>query len=125
VTAKGLPHPLIDDGVVENDPDTRTLTVRPAPHASGTAKLFWRDAVRAVALSLNGPAGIARPPWAHGAGQSQVAVGLPTDDHAGLEFRFHVGHPAYRKLVSTPGLRAWIAMDRATDQIISVTFRGR
>ena len=68
---------------------------------------------------------MARTPWAHGAGQSQVAFGLPTDDDAALEFRFHRGNPVYRELVSTPGLRARIALDRATGQIISVTFRGR
>jgi hypothetical protein len=84
-------------------------------------KLLWRDAVRA----LDGPAGMARTPWANGAGQSQIAFGLPTDDGAALEFRFHVGNPVYRELVSTPGLRAWITMDRGTGQIISVTFRGR
>ena len=120
-----LPHPLIDDGVVENDPLSRTLTVRPATHASGTAKLLWRDAVRALAISLDGPAGIARPPWAHGAGQSQVAHGLPTDDHAAMEFRFRRGDPVYRKLVSTPRLAARIAIDRESGQIISVTFRGK
>jgi hypothetical protein len=86
---------------------------------------LWRDAVRAVAISLDGPAGMARLPWANGAGQSQVAFGLPTDDAAALEFRFHVGNPVYRELVSTPGLRAWFAMDRATGQIISVMLKGR
>jgi hypothetical protein len=34
------------------------------------------------------------------------------------------GNPAYGRLVAMPGLRAWIAMDRATGQIISVTFKG-
>jgi hypothetical protein len=38
---------------------------------------------------------------------------------------FHVGDPVYRELVSTPGLHAWIALDRATGRILSVTFRGR
>ena len=116
-----LPRPLVDDSQVTSDPFTRTLTVRPAPHASGTAKLLWRDAVGA----LDGPAGVARTPWANGAGQTQVAFGLPSDDHAALEFRFYRGNPVYRELVSTPGLRAWIALDRATGQIISVTFRGK
>jgi hypothetical protein len=125
VTSTTLPRPLIDDGQVTNDLFTRTLTVRPASHASGTAKLLWRDAVRAVAISLDGPAGMARAPWANGAGQSQIAFGQPTDDGAALEFQFHRGHPAYRELVPTPGLRARIALDRATGQIISVTFRGR
>jgi hypothetical protein len=50
---------------------------------------------------------------------------VPTDDSSALEFRFHVGNPVYRKLVSTPGLAARIALDRATGAIISVTFRGK
>jgi hypothetical protein len=70
-------------------------------------------------------AALPRTVWAAGAGQSQVAFGLPTDDDAALEFRFHVGNPVYRKLVSTPGLRARIAIDRQSGQIISVTFTGR
>jgi hypothetical protein len=68
---------------------------------------------------------MARTPWANGGGETQIAFGVPTNDHAALEFRFHVGHPMYRELVSTPGLRARIALDRASGQIISVTFRGR
>ena len=75
--------------------------------------------------ALDGPAGIARTPWAHGAAEAQVAFGVPTDDSSALEFRFHVGNPVYRKLVSTPGLAARIALDRATGAIISVTFRGK
>jgi hypothetical protein len=45
VTGRALPRPLADDGVVHNDTWSRTVTVRPAPHASGRVKLLWRDAV--------------------------------------------------------------------------------
>ena len=119
MTSTVLPHPIVDDGVVTNDPLSRTLTVRPAPDASGTAKLLWRDAVRAQAAAAQPPA-----VWAHGGGEAKVAYGVPAGADA-LQFRFAPGNAAYARLVSTPGLRARIAMDRASGQIISVTFRGR
>jgi hypothetical protein len=37
---------------------------------------------------------------------------------------FYPGQEPYRELVSTPGLRARIALDRTSGRI-SVTFRGR
>jgi hypothetical protein len=96
VTGRALPRPLADDGVVHNDTWSRTVTVRPAPHASGRVKLLWRDAVRAQAAVAMPP-----PVWANGAGAHHIAFGLPTDDGA-LEPRFHRGQPAYARLVSTP-----------------------
>jgi hypothetical protein len=50
---------------------------------------------------------------------------VPTGDSA-LEFRFAVGNPVYAKLVSTPGLRARIAVDTAGPvgrEILIVAFR--
>jgi hypothetical protein len=55
------------------------------------------------------------PLWANGAGQSQIAFGLPTD----------AGHPVYRRLVSSPGLRATIVVDMRSRHILRVTFRGK
>ena len=55
--------------------------------------------------------------------ESKACFGLPTDDNA-LEFRFRRGDPVYRRLVSTPGLRANIVVDRVSRQILGVTFRG-
>jgi hypothetical protein len=114
-----VPRPLLDDGVVSIDSRNRTLTVRPSRDASGYAKLLWRDGVAAQAATPQPPT-----VWAAGAGQSKVSFGLPTDDGA-LEFRFAVGDPVYRELVSTPGLRARIVVDRASRQILGVTFRGK
>lgn len=54
--------------------------------------------------------------WASGAGERKIAIGQPTDDNA-LEFHFRRGDPVYRKLVSTPGLRANIVVDRVSRRI--------
>ena len=64
--------------------------------------------------------------WATGVGRCQVSHGVPVGADA-LEFQFHGDSrdAVFRELVSTPGLRARIAMDRATGQIIGVTFEGR
>jgi hypothetical protein len=62
--------------------------------------------------------------WAAGAGEAQVAFGLPAGSDA-LEFRFAIGDPVYRQVVSTPGLRARSAVETANRQILSVTFKGR
>jgi hypothetical protein len=60
---------------------------------------------------------------AHGAGERNVAIGHPTDDGA-LTFAFPRGDPVYKQLVTTPGLRALITVDRAGG-ILGVKFRGR
>jgi hypothetical protein len=115
-----LPRPLIDDGVVSNDPLARTLTVRPSPHARACTKVLWREAVRAQ--------GKADAPtvWASGAGEYQAAYGRPAEATVdALEFKFPRVNPVYRWLVSMRGLHARIAVDRATGRIIGVTLRGK
>jgi hypothetical protein len=55
-------------------------------------------------------------------------VCLSDEDDRALAFHFHPGDPVYRKLVSTPGLRARIAVDTAGAtgrEILSVTFQGK
>jgi hypothetical protein len=42
-----------------------------------------------------------------------------------MRFQFRVGDPTHRELVSTPGLRVTVVVDRATSHIIGVAFRGR
>jgi hypothetical protein len=119
------------DGVVTIDPRERTLTVRPAPDADAHAKVLWRAGVRAQAAASGRAAAYGRPDpttaptvWASGGGRTQIAFGLPTGDGA-LTFHFYRGHPTYRKLVTTPGLRARFVVDRESSQILSVRFRGR
>jgi hypothetical protein len=63
--------------------------------------------------------------WASGGGQDKIAHGVPTASGDALKFRFHPGHPVYTRLVSTPGLRAIIVVDRTSSQILGVRFRGR
>jgi hypothetical protein len=123
VTDTVQPDPLIVDGVVRVDLRERRLVVRPDPYADGQAKRLWRAAVRAEAASGRGGRD-APTVWASGAGQSQISFGRATDDDA-LMFGFYPGHPAYKELVSTPGLRARIAVDRANGGILGVRFRGR
>jgi hypothetical protein len=123
VTSEALPRPLIADGIVTIDPRERALVVRPAPSARPYAKVLWAEGVRAQAEAFRRGGG-PRTVWASGGGSSRIAYGLPEGADA-LAFRFGIGDPVYRRLVSTPGLFARIAVDRASDQILGVTFKGR
>jgi hypothetical protein len=107
--------------VVDVDTRERVLTVRPAKSASNYVKLLWREAVRE--LSKEEYAWSAPSVWAAGDGKSNIALGHPTADNA-LAFRFKTGDPTYQNLVTKPGLRAFITVDRAGG-IRGVTFRGR
>jgi hypothetical protein len=60
MTSTAGPRPLIDNGVVRIDSRNRTLTVRPASGASGTAKLLWRDSL-AVQAATEAAGTIPRP----------------------------------------------------------------
>jgi hypothetical protein len=62
--------------------------------------------------------------WAHGAGPHESARGVPERDGS-LRFQFERGDPAYRELVSQPGLAAIVVVDRASGRILSVWFRSR
>ena len=123
MTGAPAPRPLLCDGVVTIDSRARALVVRPAADASATAKLLWRDGVAAQAAAEAAGAMPQRTVWASSAGAWQVSHGLPTDDNA-LEVRFDGRDAVFRELVSTRGLRARIGFDRASRQIINVTFRG-
>jgi len=96
--------------------------VRPAPGARGLAKALWSEGVRAVAADpgYDGPPTV----WATGGGESKIAYGQPAGGDA-LKFRFPRGDPIYRKLVSTPGLRATFVVDRGSSQILGVRFHVR
>jgi hypothetical protein len=117
-------RPLAADGAVTIDAGERTLVVRPARDARGYAKVLWSEGVRAQAESAASIYGEAPTVWASGGGQSKVAYGLPAGGDA-LKFRFTRGDPVYKKLVSTPGLRATIVVDRESSQILGVRFHGR
>lgn len=124
MTSAPLLRPLAADGAVTIDPRKRALVVRPARNAPGYAKALWSEGVRAQAESAASMYGGAPTVWASGGGQSKISFGLPGDDET-LRFRFARGDLVYRKLVSTPGLRATIVVDRASSQILGVRFHGR
>jgi hypothetical protein len=123
-----LPDPLAATAVVVADPATRTLTVKPA-ETRGYAALPWRQAHRAMlqaeqlgsrsyrALVSGAPPTV----WAHGAGRREIAPAHPAEDGS-LRFQFPRGDPAYRELVSIPGLAATVVLDRATSRILNVSF---
>jgi hypothetical protein len=69
----------------------------------------WREAVDA--LSKEEYRWPAQTVWAAGAGKRNIAIGHPTADNA-LAFTFRRGDPVYKRLVSTPGLRAFVTVDR-------------
>jgi hypothetical protein len=118
-------RPLAFDGQVAIDVGERTLVVRPARDARGLAKALWGEGVRAqVESERRGFYGTAPTVSAAGAGQAQIALGLPGDDGT-IRFRFSRGDPNYQKLVSTPGLTATIVVDRSSSHIMRVRFHGR
>ena len=61
---------------------------------------------------------------AHGPGRREIGRGQPGEDGS-LRFRFERGDPAYRALVSTPGLAASVVVDRASGRIMGVRFHNR
>jgi hypothetical protein len=70
-----LPSPLAADGVVFNDPATRTLTVRLSDAASGYTPLLWRQGLqRLAAAAETGWRRGAPTVWANGAGQMIFTV---------------------------------------------------
>ena len=125
-----LPRPLAADATVVNDMMTRELVVRVARNASGTARLAWREGVQALAQAEAAPdlrthlRANAPTVWARGAGRDNIARGMPGEDGS-VRFRFDLGDSTYKRLVSTPGLRAVVVIDWHTRRLLSVSFRGR
>jgi hypothetical protein len=112
------------DGVVTNDVATRTLIVSRPDQASGYEKLSWRTAHEALTRAEQSGWRSAVPSlYAHGAGQRDIAFGLPTANLT-LSFHFPVGKTEYRDLVSQPGLRAYVTVDKSSGWFMSVTFKG-
>jgi hypothetical protein len=97
-----MPRPLAADGAVTIDARERTLVVKPAGHARAYAKVLRSEGHRAQLEDQQAMIPRAPTVWAHGAGQDKIVYGLPGADGT-LRFRFSLGDPVYRKLVSTPG----------------------
>jgi len=115
-----VPQPLVMDGIVRNDPAARTLTVLRPDQASGYQKVTWRMAHEALvrAEQLGWPAA-GQTLWAHGVGQTSIAFGLPGPNLT-LNFHFPVGKREYVELVSKPGLRALVTIDRSSNWFTDV-----
>ena len=117
-----LPEPLTVDAVVKNDVATRTLIVSSPENLSGYQRLWWRTAHgELVKAQESGWAGRVPFLFAHGAAQRDIAHGLPGDS-LDLEFHFPVGKEAYRELVSQPGLRALVTIDKSRGWFMGVRF---
>ena len=120
--AERLPQPLTMDGIVRNDVAARTLVVSRPENASGYEKLWWRTAhAELVKAQQTGWAGRAPYLFAHSVGQRDIAHGLPGDSLT-LLFHFPVGVDAYRELVSQPGLRAFVTVDKSRGWFTGVKF---
>jgi hypothetical protein len=119
-----VPQPVVMDGIVRNDPGSRTLTVSRPQNLSGYQRLAWREAWNALSAAEQAGWPAAGPPllWASGAGESDIAHGIPADN-LGISFFFPPGKEAYRKLVEKPGLTAWVVADRSTGFFTGVKFR--
>ena len=84
-----VPRPLAADGVVVNDPATRTLIVKPAK--AGYASLLWREAHQELAAAEESGRYYATPTvWASGPQGRGIARGRPAEDGS-LRFRFERG----------------------------------
>jgi hypothetical protein len=109
-----VPQLLAADAVVTNEVGTRTLVVRLSELAGGYARLLWRQAhLQLVAAEESGFRTGAPPVWAHGAGQREIAHGLP-GDNATRTFRFAPRVEAYGELSAN---RACPRLSRSTGRL--------
>jgi hypothetical protein len=121
-----LPQPMAVDGVVFNDPATRTLHVRLSDQASGYAKLLWQQGWQQLRRAEETGWWRSGVPdvWASAPGAYRVVHGLPGEAGT-LKFHFPTGTTAYSELISKPGLAAIVTVDRAGHRILTVTFVHR
>jgi hypothetical protein len=111
------PNPLAADGAVVLDLDARTATVVPAE--TGYPAMLWRHGYeKLVRAGYGGPT-----VWAHSSGRRDIARGHP--EGGALRFTFAKGDPTWAELVGTPALSAVVVVDRTSEQILNVKFRGR
>jgi hypothetical protein len=112
-----LPQPLAVNAAVVLDLATRTATV--VPTETGFPAMLWRNGIEKM---MRG--GYDAPTvWGHGLGHQQIGPGQP--EGGALKFQFHKGDAAWPKLVGTPRLAATVVLDRATNQIMNVSFRWK
>ena len=120
-----LPQPRAVVGVVDNDIANRTLYVRLSETANGYDRLLWRQAYGQLKAAEEAGWPAASPfVWASAPGAYQAAHVLP-GEYATLKVHFPTGESSYQKLVSQPGLCAFVSVDRSTGRFISVSFKNR
>jgi hypothetical protein len=112
-----IPQSLAVDGAVVLDLAQRTATVIPAE--PGHPAMIWRHGIEKLQRS-----GYHAPTvWAHAPGRRQIACGVP--EAGALRFQFRKGDPAWPELIGTPRLAATVVVDRSTNEIMHVSFRGK
>ena len=118
-----LPSPMAMAGIVSIDNWRRNLVVSRPDTLGGYEKLSWRTAHEALVKAERVGWGSATPTlWAHGAGETNIAWGLPGDNLT-LSFHFPAGKEVYTKLVSQPGLACFVMVDRSSQWFTGVRFR--
>jgi len=118
-----LPSPMAMTGIVSIDNWQRNLVVSRPDTLGGYEKLSWRTAHEALVKAERVGWGSATPTvWAHGAGETNIAWGLPGDKLT-LLFHFPAGKEVYTKLVSQPGLTCFVMVDRSSQWFTGVRFR--
>jgi hypothetical protein len=120
-----IPQPLTMTGIVSVDNWQRNLVVRRPEDLSGYEKVACMTAHELLvrAQEAGWPRNGAPFLWANGAGQSDIARGLP-GGRLTLLFHFPAGKDAYVKLVSQPGLSAFVTVNRSSGYFTGVTFRN-
>jgi hypothetical protein len=110
------------DGIVRIDSAARTLIVSRPENLSGYQKVQWRIAHEALQRAEQSGWGSAHPfLYAHSVGQRDIAHGLPGGGLT-LLFHFPVGVAVYGELVSQPGLRALVTVDKSRGRFTGVRF---
>jgi hypothetical protein len=124
--AEALPQPVVVDGVVFNDPGSRTLSVRLSDGADSHARLLWQRAWQRQRRSQEAGWPFSGAPWvyADAPGAPRVVHGLPAEGGA-MSFHFPVGTAGYSGLVGKPGLAALVTIDRSTGQFLTTRFLNR
>jgi hypothetical protein len=118
-----LPSPMAMTGIVSIDNWQRNLVVSRPDTLGGYEKLSWRVAHEALVRAEKvGWSSDVPTVWAHGAGETDIAWGLPGDKLT-LLFHFPAGKEVYTKLVSQPGLTCFVMVDRSSQRFTGVRFR--
>ena len=123
-----LPQPLAISAPVTVDFANMALIVRRPDAAGGYEKLLWRQAHESlVKAEERGWPSSTRFVYGSAPGHYQFGHATPGPNLTFL-FGFAVGTPGakvYAKLVSRPGLSAFVTADKSTRRFLGISFRNR